>query len=151
MPVFALSLKSSIVSSTSFQMDKTYWGVGSAAAEQSRRKASMGHQNSWLWQVLCHWAILVLGWRIEPATLFLQGRIYYLWSQKCVLHSSLKWSPYSCWSISRGSLGTGNGPRLLLPALNSSLTTGNTLDVRICFPSSQDIILKLFSCIRQEN
>ena len=35
------SLKSSILSSTSFQIDKTVWGVVSAAVEQSRRKANM--------------------------------------------------------------------------------------------------------------
>ena len=34
-------LKSSILSSTSFQMDNTFWGVGSAAVEQSRRKDNM--------------------------------------------------------------------------------------------------------------
>ena len=32
------SQKSSILSSTSFQMGKTFWGVVSAAVEQSRRK-----------------------------------------------------------------------------------------------------------------
>ena len=41
MLVLVLSLKSSILSSTSFQMGKTFWGVVSAAVEQSRRKASM--------------------------------------------------------------------------------------------------------------
>ena len=35
------SLKSSILSSTSFQMDKSFWGVGIAAVEQSSRKANM--------------------------------------------------------------------------------------------------------------
>ena len=35
------SLKSSILSSTSFQMGKTFWGVANAAVEQSRRKANM--------------------------------------------------------------------------------------------------------------
>ena len=40
-PVLVRSLKSSILSSTSFQMDKTVWGVVSAAVEQSRRKANM--------------------------------------------------------------------------------------------------------------
>ena len=39
-PVLVRSLKSSILSSTSFQMGKTFWGVVSAAVEQSRRKAS---------------------------------------------------------------------------------------------------------------
>ena len=39
--VLVRSLKSSILSSTSLQMDKTFWGVVSAAVEQSRRKASM--------------------------------------------------------------------------------------------------------------
>ena len=40
-PVFVRSLKSSILSSTSFQMGNTFWGVVSAAIEQSRRKANM--------------------------------------------------------------------------------------------------------------
>ena len=41
-PVLVQSLKSSsIFSSTSFQRDKTFWGVVSAAVEQSRRKANM--------------------------------------------------------------------------------------------------------------
>ena len=40
-PDLVRSLKSSTLSSTSFQMDKTLWGVGSAAVEQSRRKAHM--------------------------------------------------------------------------------------------------------------
>ena len=35
------SLKSSILSSTSFQMGKAFWGVVSAAVEQSRLKANM--------------------------------------------------------------------------------------------------------------
>ena len=35
------SLKSSILSSTSFQIDKAFRGVGSAAIKQSRRKGSM--------------------------------------------------------------------------------------------------------------
>ena len=35
------SLKLSILSSTSFQLDKTFLGVGSAAIEQSRGKANM--------------------------------------------------------------------------------------------------------------
>ena len=35
------SLKSRIMSSTSFQMGKTFWGVASAAVEQSRRKVNM--------------------------------------------------------------------------------------------------------------
>ena len=38
-PVLVLSLKSSILSSTSFQMGKTFWGGVSAAVEQSRCKA----------------------------------------------------------------------------------------------------------------
>ena len=38
-PVFVQSLKSSILCSTSFQSGKTFWGVASAAVEQSRRKA----------------------------------------------------------------------------------------------------------------
>ena len=40
-PVLVRSLKSSILSSTSFQMGKTFWGVLSAAVEQSRCKANM--------------------------------------------------------------------------------------------------------------
>ena len=40
-PVLVRSLKSSILSSTSFQMGKIFWGVVSAAVEQSRRKAKM--------------------------------------------------------------------------------------------------------------
>ena len=40
-PVLVRSLKSSILSSTNLQMDKTFWGVVSAAVEQSRRKANM--------------------------------------------------------------------------------------------------------------
>ena len=40
-PVLVQSLKSSILGSTSFQMSKTFWGVVSAAVEQSRRKANM--------------------------------------------------------------------------------------------------------------
>ena len=40
-PVLVLALKSSILSSTSFQMGKTFWGVVSAAVEQSRLKATM--------------------------------------------------------------------------------------------------------------
>ena len=40
-PILIRSLKSSILSSTSLQMGKTFWGVGSAAVEQSRRKANM--------------------------------------------------------------------------------------------------------------
>ena len=40
-PVLVRSLKSSILSSTSLQMGKTFWGVVSAAVEQSRRKANM--------------------------------------------------------------------------------------------------------------
>ena len=53
-PVLVRSLKSSILSSTSFQMDKTVWGVVSAAVEQSRRKANMvaqgdGKFGPWDW------------------------------------------------------------------------------------------------------
>ena len=53
-PVLVRSLKSSILSSTSFQMDKTVWRVVSAAVEQSRRKASMvaqgdGKFGPWGW------------------------------------------------------------------------------------------------------
>ena len=40
-PVLLQSLKSSSLSSTSFQMGKTFYGVVSAAVEQSRRKANM--------------------------------------------------------------------------------------------------------------
>ena len=40
-PVLVQSLKSSILSSTSFQMGKTIGGVVSAAVEQSRRRAIM--------------------------------------------------------------------------------------------------------------
>ena len=40
-PVCVQSLKSSILSSTSFQMGKPFWGVESAAVGQSRRKATM--------------------------------------------------------------------------------------------------------------
>ena len=40
-PVLVQSLKSSILSSTSFQMVKNFWGVVSAAVEKSRRKANM--------------------------------------------------------------------------------------------------------------
>ena len=39
-PVLVQSLKSSILSSTSFQMGKSFWRVVSAAVEQSRRKAT---------------------------------------------------------------------------------------------------------------
>ena len=53
-PVLVRSLKSSILSSTSFQMDKTFWGVGSAAVVQSRRKDNMvalgvGKFGPWDW------------------------------------------------------------------------------------------------------
>ena len=41
MPVLVRILKSSILSSTSFQKGKTFWGVVSAAVDQSRRKANM--------------------------------------------------------------------------------------------------------------
>ena len=40
-PVLVQSLKSSILSSTNFQKNKTFWSVVSAAAEQSRCKANM--------------------------------------------------------------------------------------------------------------
>ena len=42
-PVLLCSPKSSILSSTSFQLDKTFWGVGSVAVgiEQSGRKDNM--------------------------------------------------------------------------------------------------------------
>ena len=53
-PVLVWSLKSSILSSTSLQMGKTFWGVVSAAEEQSRRKANMvaqgdGKFGPWGW------------------------------------------------------------------------------------------------------
>ena len=40
-PVLIRSLKSCILSSTSLQMDNTFWEVVSAAVEQSRRNANM--------------------------------------------------------------------------------------------------------------
>ena len=40
-PALMRSLKSSILISNSFQMDKTFWGVGSAAVDQSRHKVRM--------------------------------------------------------------------------------------------------------------
>ena len=53
-PVFVRPLKSKILSSTSFQMGKTFWGVVSAAVEQSRRRANMvaqgdGKIGPWGW------------------------------------------------------------------------------------------------------
>ena len=39
--VLVQSLKSSILSLTSFQMDETFWGVVSAAVEQSRCKVNI--------------------------------------------------------------------------------------------------------------
>ena len=53
-PVLVWSLKSSILSSTSLQRDKTFWGEVSAAVEQSRRKANMvaqgdGKFGPWGW------------------------------------------------------------------------------------------------------
>ena len=53
-PALVRTLKSSILSSTSFQMGKTFWGVVSAAVEQSRRKADMvaqgdGKFGPWGW------------------------------------------------------------------------------------------------------
>ena len=39
-PILVRSLKSSILSSTSFQMDKTFWGVVSAAVEQCNQICS---------------------------------------------------------------------------------------------------------------
>ena len=53
-PVLVRSLKSSILSSTSLQRDKTFWGVESAAVEPSRRKANMvaqgdGKFGPWGW------------------------------------------------------------------------------------------------------
>ena len=40
-PILARSLKSSILSSTSFYLDNIFWRVESAAVGQSRRKANM--------------------------------------------------------------------------------------------------------------
>ena len=40
-PVLMKSLKSSILSSTSFQLDNIFWGVGRATVEQLRCKASV--------------------------------------------------------------------------------------------------------------
>ena len=40
-PVLVRSPKSSTLSSTRLQMGKTFWGVVSAAVEQSRAKANM--------------------------------------------------------------------------------------------------------------
>ena len=53
-PVLVRSLKTSILSATSLQMDKTFWGVTSAAGEQSRCKANMvargdGKFSPWGW------------------------------------------------------------------------------------------------------
>ena len=45
-PVLVRSLKSNIVSSTSFQMGKAFWGVLSAAVEQSKRRANMVAQGN---------------------------------------------------------------------------------------------------------
>ena len=55
-PVLLWLLMSSILSSTSFQMGKTFQGVVSAAAEQSRRKANMvskgdGKFGPWGWHL----------------------------------------------------------------------------------------------------
>ena len=57
-PVLVRSLKSSILSSTSFQKGKTFWGMVSAAVEQSRRKAKMvaqwdGKFGPWGWLQTC--------------------------------------------------------------------------------------------------
>ena len=40
-PALVRSLKSSTLSSTSYQMNETFWGAVSAAVEKSRRKANM--------------------------------------------------------------------------------------------------------------
>ena len=53
-PILEQLLKSSILSSTRLQMDKTFWGVVSAAVEQSRCKANMvargdGKFGPWGW------------------------------------------------------------------------------------------------------
>ena len=45
-PVLVRSLKSSNLSLTSLQMDKTFWGVMSVAVGQSRRKANMVAQGN---------------------------------------------------------------------------------------------------------
>ena len=45
-PNIVRSLKSSILSTTSFQMGETFWGVASAAVEQSRRKANVVAQGN---------------------------------------------------------------------------------------------------------
>ena len=47
-PALVQSLKLSVLSSTSFQMSKTFQGVMSAAVEESWRRASMiAHQGDW--------------------------------------------------------------------------------------------------------
>ena len=43
-PVLVQQLKTSILSSNSFQLDRTFWGVGSAAVEQTRHKANIAAQ-----------------------------------------------------------------------------------------------------------
>ena len=53
-PVLGRSLMSSILSSTSLQMDKTFWGVVSTAVEQPSRRANMvargdGKLGPWGW------------------------------------------------------------------------------------------------------
>ena len=51
-PFLLLSLKSSILRSTSFQIDETYWGEVSAAVEQSWRKAN----TVWYLDFMSHFA-----------------------------------------------------------------------------------------------
>ena len=53
-PVLVRSMKTIVLSSTSFQMDKTFWGVVRAAVGQSRLKANMvaqrdGNFGPWGW------------------------------------------------------------------------------------------------------
>ena len=45
-PALVRSLKSSILSSTSFRMGKIFWGAVSAAVKQSRREANMVAQET---------------------------------------------------------------------------------------------------------
>ena len=76
------TLKSSIWSSTSFQLDKTFWGVGSAAVDQSRRIANRVVQGDWKFSSL--------GWPQNPSkTQALNIRVlgkFIAW-----LHWSLAW------------------------------------------------------------
>ena len=45
-PVIVQSVKSSTLSSTNLQMGKAFWGVLSAAVEQSKRRANMVAQGN---------------------------------------------------------------------------------------------------------